>query len=181
MIACLCEGNAEREIMDILMENGLLSFSMDDLLSNDFIRRLSGREFCTRYLGYRLGGMTVDIIHIQDSRTERFDIPKAYKKVIRSDKRCITSPEIEILIILAEGRYEDFRKSRKKPSEYCKSELGMRKVKSREFVRSYFLDADRLLKALRLYREYYGRTQDPSDIILYDLLNEGARRRADSL
>lgn len=34
MIACLCEGNAEREIMDILMENGLLSFSMDDLLSN---------------------------------------------------------------------------------------------------------------------------------------------------
>ena len=100
MIACLCEGNAEREIMDILMENGLLSFSMDDLLSNDFIRRLSGREFCTRYLGYRLGGMTVDIIHIQDSRTERFDIPKAYKKVIRSDKRCITSPEIEILIIL---------------------------------------------------------------------------------
>lgn len=124
MIACLCEGNAEREIMDILMENGLLSFSMDDLLSN-----------------------------ARDRDTDH----------------------------TWEGRYEDFRKSRKKPSEYCKSELGMRNVKSREFVRSYFLDADRLLKALRLYREYYGRTQDPSDIILYDLLNEGARRRADSL
>ena len=52
MIACLYEGSAERAILDILHENGFLVFSKEDLLSGDFIRRVSGPVFCTRYLGY---------------------------------------------------------------------------------------------------------------------------------
>ena len=35
----------------------------------------------------------------------------------------ITAPEIEMLIILNEGNIQSIKKSNKKPSEFCKTEL----------------------------------------------------------
>ena len=117
MIACLYEGSAERAILDILYENGCLKFSKDELLSGDFIRRVAGNVFCTRYLGYGFREESIDVIHVQDSKNESFAIPKPYRKIISSDVKCITNPEIEILIILALDNYTEFRSSRKKPSK----------------------------------------------------------------
>ena len=49
----------------------------------------------------------------------------------------ITAPEIEMLIIHSEGAYERFKRSGKKPSEFCKADLRMHNVKSYDFVKDY--------------------------------------------
>ena len=41
----------------------------------------------------------------------------------------ITAPEIEMLIIFAENQYKEFKKSGKKPSDFCKENLRMSDVK----------------------------------------------------
>lgn len=64
MIACLYEGSAERAILDILYENNFLSFSKDDLLSGDFIRRVPGSVFCTRYLSFGMKDARITIMHV---------------------------------------------------------------------------------------------------------------------
>ena len=64
----------------------------------------------------------------------------------------ITAPEIEMLVILNEGKYSDYKKSGMKPSVYCKSILKHRDVKSAAFVKSYFKDIDVLIKAIIEYK-----------------------------
>ena len=110
MIACIYEGSAEKAILDLLMENQCLSFTQDDLLSGDFIRRISGKAFASRYLGYSLKEKSIEIIRVQDSRNAKLGLPTAFNRVISREIRCLTHPEIEILIILAEIKFEDYCK-----------------------------------------------------------------------
>ena len=65
----------------------------------------------------------------------------------------ITAPEIEMLIILNEDKYKEFKRSGKKPSDFCKEDLKMTSVKSYHFVKDYFSDPDILLAAIRKYHE----------------------------
>lgn len=52
----------------------------------------------------------------------------------------------------AEEAYDQFKRSGKKPSEFCKSSLRMHDVKSYNFVKKYFSDSQILVKAIREYR-----------------------------
>ena len=79
----------------------------------------------------------VSVIRILDSRRENFKLSKAYENKI-DIINVITAPEIEMLIIFNEDRYTDFKKSGKKPSDFCKVNLRMRQVKSYEFVKNFF-------------------------------------------
>lgn len=65
----------------------------------------------------------------------------------------ITAPEIEMLIILNEGKYAEFKKSRKRPSDFCKEDLKMPDVKSYLFVKNYFCNTDTLIQAIKKYHE----------------------------
>lgn len=58
-----------------------------------------------------------------------------------------------MLIILNENKYEIFKKSKLKPSDFCKIDLHMRKVKSYEFVFDYFSNTDILVSAIKKYTE----------------------------
>ena len=60
---------------------------------------------------------------------------KAYEQKI-DVVNVITAPEIEMLIIHAEGAYDQFKRSGKKPSEFCKTNLRMHDVKSYEIESS---------------------------------------------
>ena len=116
-------------------------------------------------------------MHVQDSRKEKFNIPKAYLKRVASDIRYITNPEIEILVILEKGKNNDFKKCKLKPSIYCKEKLHLKDVKNYEHMRTYFADSDKLLKSIKLHKMYYG-----GDIkTLYDLLSDEAKKKAESL
>ena len=151
-IACICEGSAERAIIELLLDDNKLKFTSENLLEEEIIRHRSAKEFEKRYL--RKGfSERITVLRILDSRNENFKLSKAYKdKVAVID--VITAPEIEMLIICNENKYNEFHKykSNMKPSEFCKTKLNFSRVKDYEFVKDYFSDTEKLLKSIHEYR-----------------------------
>ncbi len=110
--ACICEGSAEEAIIDILVDNDLLIFNREEMLEERVIRCRSAKRFEERYL--RKGfDEQISVIRILDSRREEFRLSKAYEQKI-DVVNVITAPEIEMLIIHAEGAYDQFKRSGKK-------------------------------------------------------------------
>lgn len=137
--ACICEGSAEEAIIDILVDNDL--FNREEMLEERVIRCRSAKRFDEQ----------ISVIRILDSRREEFRLSKAYEQKI-DVVNVITAPEIEMLIIHAEGAYDQFKRSGKKPSEFCKINLRMHDVKSYDFVKQYFSNPQLLVKAIKEYR-----------------------------
>ena len=151
LIACICEGGAETAIMDILLDNDLLIFTRDEMLEGEPLRCRNAAKFEEKYL--RKGFLEkISVIRILDSRRENFKLSKAYEHKV-DVINVITAPEIEMLIIFNEDRYKEFKKSGKKPSDFCKEDLKMTSVKSYRFVKDYFSDPDILLAAIKKYHE----------------------------
>ena len=122
--ACICEGSAEEAIIDILVDNDLLIFKREEMLEERVIRCRSAKRFEERYLrkGFE---EQISVIRILDSRREEFRLSKAY---------------------------EQFKRSGKKTSEFCKTNLRMHDVKSYDFVKQYFSNPQLLVKAIKEYR-----------------------------
>lgn len=148
--ACICEGAAESAIIDILVDNDLLIFSRREMLDESVIRCRSAKRFEERYLRKGFDDQ-ISVVRILDSRREEFRLSKAYAHKI-DVINVITAPEIEMLIIHNEGAYEQFKRSGKKPSDFCKIDLRMHDVKSYDFVKEYFRDPDTLVRAIKEYR-----------------------------
>ena len=166
-IALICEGAVENAIMDVLLDNELLIFKRNDLIEEEVIRSRDGKKFEERYLRKGFNDK-ISILRILDSRNENFKISKAY--IGKVDViNIITAPEIEMLIICNEGKYQDFeKKKRMSPNEYCKSILKMKNVKSVSFVKEYFSDIAVLEKSLHEYKRLSKVRK--SEKTIYDLL-----------
>lgn len=149
--ACICEGAAEHAIMDILLDNSLLIFKKEELIEEEVIRCRQGKKFEERYLRKGFNDK-ISIIRILDSRHENFKLSKAYINKV-DVINIITAPEIEILIILKEDKYKEFKKSGKKPSIFCKENLKMENVKTYDFVRNYFHEPIVLVEVIKKYHE----------------------------
>ena len=147
--ACICEGSAENAIMDILLDANLLIFSREEMLEEAVIRCREGKKFEQKYLRKGFNDK-ISVIRILDSRREKFKISKAYEHKI-DVINVITAPEIEMLIIFAEDQYKEFKKSGKKPSDFCKENLRMPDVKSYDYVFGYFSNPEILVNAIRAY------------------------------
>lgn len=149
--ACICEGAAENAIMDVLLDNHLLIFTREEMLEEMVIRCRDGKKFEQKYLRK---GFTekISVIRILDSRREKFKISKAYEPKI-DVINVITAPEIEMLLIFAEDKYKEFKKSGKKPSDFCKEDLRMADVKSYDYVSGYFSNPAILVNAIKKYHE----------------------------
>lgn len=149
--ACICEGSAENAIMDILLDYELLIFSREEMIEEEVIRCREGKKFEEKYLrkGFR---DKISVIRILDSRRENFKLSKAYAGKV-DVINVITAPEIEMLIIFNENKYKEFKKSGKKPSNFCKEDLKMAEVKSYDFVKEYFSDPMILVAVIRKYHE----------------------------
>lgn len=164
--AVLCEGAAEESIINILLDEHLLIFERDELIEESVLRCRNARVFERRYLRKSFNDK-ISVIRILDSRAERFNISREYRDKI-DVINIITAPEIEMLIIHAEKRYDEYRKSGKKPSFFCKEDLKMHNVKSAEFIKSYFQDPSKLLLAIEMYNRKARRRKGElnlSDII----------------
>jgi len=165
-IACICEGSAEQVIMELLLDDNKLRFTSDQLLEEEIIRLRSAKKFESRYLRKHFS-KKITVLRILDSRRENFKLSKAYQdKVAVID--VITAPEIEMLIIFNEDKYEEFKKSKMKPSEFCKIKLKFSKVKNYDFVKGYFSDTDKLLKSIREYQRVSNIKK--GEVTLFDLL-----------
>ena len=57
-----------------------------------------------------------------------------------------------MLVIFKEGKYNEFKKSKKKPSEFCTADLRFKGVKSASFLKEYFSDVDSLVAAIVEYK-----------------------------
>ncbi len=169
-IACICEGSAERAIMELLLDDNKLKFTSEDLLEEEIIRHRSAKEFEKRYL--RKGfSEQITVLRILDSRNENFKLSKAYKDKV-AVINVITAPEIEMLIICNENKYSEFHKykSNMKPSEFCKTKLNFSRVKDYEFVKDYFSDTEKLLKSIHEYRRVSKIKK--GEYTLFDLLKQ---------
>ena len=133
LIACICEGGAETAIMDILLDNDLLIFKREQLLEESVLPRTSVKEFERRYLRMAFDQKII-ILRVIDSRGEEFNLSKAYRCQVEIIN-VITAPEIEMLIIASQKKYDEYKRSGvKKPSDYCKNVLGIKNVKSPIFI-----------------------------------------------
>lgn len=167
IIACICEGGAEIAIMDILLDNDLLKFTREQLIEEQVLPRMKVAEFQRRYLR-REYERKILILRVIDSRREEFKLSKAYRCQVEVIN-VITAPEIEILIIASKKQYDEYCKSGyKKPSEYCKSNLGLKNVKSPDFIKLYFEDPDFLVESIKEYHRVHKQKKDEAS--LYDLI-----------
>ena len=150
-VACIAEGSAESAIIDTLLDHHLLIFDRKEMLDEKVLRCRSASAFETRYL--RMGFTdTITVYRVLDSRREQFRLSKAYEHKV-DVINVVTAPEIEMLIILNEDRYDDFKKSGVKPSAFCITVLRLHSVKSYDFVRDYFSDPQVLVAAIKKYTE----------------------------
>ncbi len=166
LIACICEGAAEEAVIEILLDADKLIFTRNEMLEREPIRTRGAEKFQERYLRKDFSDK-ITVYRILDSRRERFALSKAYEPKV-DVINVITAPEIEMLVILNENKYADYKKSGKKPSEYCKSDLGYKSVKSEAFLKDYFSDVNLLVSAILEYRRV-SKIQD-DELTLADLL-----------
>lgn len=150
-VACICEGGAEKTIIELLLDSNSLIFSYDDLLEGEILRCRKARDFETQYLR-KYFNEKVTVLRILDSRRERFAWSKAYAHKV-DVINVVTAPEIEMLVILSENKYKEFKGSNLKPSEYCKSFLCYSNVKRPVFIEAYFKDLDKLITAIKRYKK----------------------------
>ena len=169
LIACICEGGAETAIMDILLDNDLLIFKREQLLEESVLPRTSVKEFERRYLRMAFDQKII-ILRVIDSRGEEFNLSKAYRCQVEIIN-VITAPEIEMLIIASQKKYDEYKRSGvKKPSDYCKNVLGIKNVKSPKYIKEYFSDSDYLIDSIKEYNRVH--KQKNNEASLYDLLQD---------
>lgn len=156
-----CEGSAEMVIAEILLKAGMMPFPpdypvRDRMTGRHVIQRGKVKNLIENYLQYDYG-QPVTIVRLLDSINERFSLPSPYSEAVRSVS-LYTRPEIEILAIIREGEYERYNNmsKRMKPSDYCKTKLGIGRIKQEEYLREYWQDAEQLratiLEYARLHR-----------------------------
>ncbi|MCL2526240.1 MAG: hypothetical protein FWE46_04220 [Coriobacteriia bacterium] len=146
-----CEGAAEQALIELLLDRKRLIIS--DLGNVQISRHRGASKVEEKNLGFDFD-RAVSILRIADSPREQFKLSKLYRDTVRVFS-FYTKPEFEMLTIVAAGKYDEYTRkyrSSTRPSEYCKSVLGMSKVKSKEFINDYFAETGFLEKALVDYR-----------------------------
>lgn len=172
IVLCICEGNAETDIIDILLDNNMLIFTRDMLFEKRVLRRESVDRIQDNYLSLDYGSKLPFILRIIDSKHEAFKLREPYKTMYKSRINTFcTSPEIEILIIYDKKDIKCFNKENMKPSVYCKANYGLRDIKKKGFMKEYFKNQDDLLEAIINYEKCSSRDK----LSLYNLLNKEYR------
>lgn len=169
IVAIICEGEAEKAIIDLLLESGKLIFKKVDLLDEEVMYRCKVKIFEDQYLNRNFRGRKVRVVRVHDSVKEKFVISRIYSTKISRIDSYITRPEIEMLIIIAENKYDEYKYkyiSDTKPSDYCKQVLKFRNVKKYDFVQDYFKDINLLIDTLHKYK----RIKDDAYLCIYDLV-----------
>lgn len=170
-VAVICEGNAERNYLSILLEANLLKFDRNQLIKEQLLggtyrgKTKFRDEFLT--MSY---DEPITLLQVQDTNKKiKFNSP--YVDKIGQHLVIRTKPELEILLIHHLDLYEEFNKvkSKHKPSSFLANYLGIKQsnLKSKKFIMNTW-DGETLYSAIEIYnskirKEEYG---------LIDLLKE---------
>jgi len=109
----MCEGPNEMEIIRILLVNDRLIFGEDDLigLTPFHARQITSNAMVRTELNLYPGN-DVLIMRIGDKQNEKLKIPAEYTEKIADIEKYCTKPELEILLIIAEGLLSEYEKSK---------------------------------------------------------------------
>lgn len=107
IVACICEGGAETAIIDMLVDNNLLVFTREQMLNEEVIRCRSAKVFEQRYLRKEFKSK-ITVLRVLDSHSEGFRLSPAYEHKVDNIINVVTSPEIEMLLIL--GKRQIFQR-----------------------------------------------------------------------
>lgn len=172
-ILIMCEGSNELKVMNMLLDAGKLLFSRDDLLD---MRPFHARQLTSPQLKPALDSYhgPIEVYRIGDKMTDNLKDQKYYLNIVSVQKYC-TLPELEILLVIAEGLFDDYEKvkSKQKPKEFCKNNISFNRKRynnSTEFYENYFSGRiDLLVNAIIEYRRLHG-THKKGQGYLADLL-----------
>lgn len=142
-----CEGTVEQSVIEKLLGADALVFPRDNIVDVTRLRKAADIE--ESYLSFDYD-WPVCVVRVHDSRKEHFRLGRLYADRFPVAS-VLTHPEMEVLTIIREGEWQRWHKGRLKPSEYCVQALGMRGIKSAEFVNGYW-DAESIKNAAEEYR-----------------------------
>lgn len=171
----VCEGSCERVIIETLLAADKLIVNESNAIRDTITNRpttncRAAKTIQDVFLGFDYDEPVI-IIRILDSRNERFQLSYPYSETVRVFN-CYTRPEIEMLAIIKEGelsRYNRRAKNKLKPSDFCKKELKLPRIKNESFLRSYWSDVDELCRCLKEYQKNH-KPQQKNELTIADLL-----------
>ena len=141
-ILIMCEGPNELKVLNLLLDNGKLNFTRDDLLD---MRPFHARQLTSPQLKPALDAYhgNIEIYRVGDTMTDALKIPKELIPQIQAQKKFCTKPELEMLLIIAENKVAEFEKvkSKQKPKSFCKKNVSFNRKKydnSTAFFEEYF-------------------------------------------
>lgn len=175
------EGAAEGVIIERLIDDGLIVVPRDRIVCDALYvdrphtRTRKAVDIVRDYFGVNYavdGAEGLVIARIVDSKSPRFDIPRKQNNGTEV-LSFYTRPEIEMLVIHCENAYGAWLKYKRrhkgvKPSDFCKSELGIIEVKQTDFLKKYWSDGSVLAQCIRAHASKVQREQ--GDLLLADLL-----------
>ncbi len=138
----MCEGPNELAVIQMLLDNERLIFSEDDLLGlRPYYAKQLNSAIKTELNIYP--GNDVCIFRIGDTLTDELKIPSDYKGKIERVERYCTKPELEILLIISEDKWDEYNKDKSKimPKEFAKMNVkcdSKRYDNSTKFYEEYF-------------------------------------------
>ena len=173
----MCEGPNEKAVVDMLLDEGRLKFSEDDLVG---LTVYHARQLTAPVIKTALSIYTGDfeVYRIGDSMTDKLPVPTDYKDRIKEIRKFCTKPELEMLLIIAEGKEAEFEKvkagkHRMKPKDFCKIHVVHNRKRydnSTQFYKDYFgSDIETLVKVIRKYKQSHGAHKKDEEY-LADLL-----------
>lgn len=155
----MCEGPNEKKIIDILLKYNKLIISPDDLVGREVYhaRQIKNSPYVKTQLG--IYGGPVEVWRIGDKQSDKLNIPQEFKMQIKDVKKFCTLPELEILLILSEKKFDEYlkTKSQKHPKQFAKENIVYNKNKYKcetKFYEEYYgNDVSKLTSAIKEYKQ----------------------------
>lgn len=156
MVILGCEGPSEVYLLSWLLDNCFLIFDRKDILDRRPIHFRQPKDISALIDILPINEPLV-FYRIGDTQKDEYNLSyfSARKKYISIKKIC-TKPELEILIIINEGLYDEYLKvkSKIKPKDFVK-----RNVTNYEGIQSYINSHD-LLEAIQKYKRMKKHNKD---------------------
>ena len=173
----MCEGPNEKAVVDMLLDAECLEFTRDDLVN---LTVYHARQLTAPIIKTALSIYTDEfaVYRIGDSLTDKLPVPADYQGRIKGVRKFCTKPELEMLLIIAEGKEAEFEKvkagkRKMKAKDFCKANVVHNRKRydnSTQFYRDYFgSDIGTLVEVIKKYKQSHGAHKKDEEY-LADLL-----------
>lgn len=172
----MCEGPNEKKIMDILLDNNRLIFSRDDLLGLNVYHARQINKSAQVRTELNIYPGEVEVLRIGDKQSDKLVIPKDYKGKITNVSKYCTKPELEMLLIIAEGLVKEYEKVKSdvSPKEFAKEHIKCGKKSydnSSKFYEDYFgKNIELLVSSIMKYQKLRSKGHKKDEMCLANLI-----------